>query len=84
MTKAELIALLASYPSDMQIIVLDGGDGGGYNRVTDVEVKNVSLWESGRGSYYGELDDYVERNVTVKSHDGKLFYTEHFPAILIS
>ena len=54
-TVSELIEKLSAYPSDMPVILLDGGDGGGFNHADDVEQIKVSdfpLCLSGNPSFY--------------------------------
>ena len=88
-TVSELIEKLKTYPSDMPVILPDGGDGGGFNHVYDVEQIKVSAFSDGRGSYYGALTEYEaeKADMTYKKvgHGEKEFqmFREHIEALLI-
>jgi len=89
MTVSELIEKLSTYPEDMPVIIPDGGDGGGFNHVDDIEQIKVSAFSGGAGGYYGELTEYEAEKADMTyqhvDHGDKVFnlFRDHFVALLL-
>jgi len=77
LTVSQLIDELEKYQRDIEVVIPNGGDGGGYDRIRSVSQICVSLLAEHAESWHGEL------NVS-DQESGSCFYPGRFDVVLIN